>query len=103
MALGRFQSEVLGSIMGSGEAYGLQIFRDLQDQQVRTSVGAIYTTLARLEKAGFVRSREVPGTPERGGRRKKLYRVTATGQRVLSDDTERWRQRLGPFVGAEVP
>ena len=43
------------------------------------SVGAIYTTLDRLETKGFVQSRSGEPTAERGGRAKRHFRVTVRG------------------------
>jgi PadR family transcriptional regulator PadR len=67
-------------------AYGISI----QDHIERTagyepSVGSIYATLDRLEEKGFVKSKHGESTPERGGRRKLLFSVTAPGQKVLRD------------------
>jgi PadR family transcriptional regulator PadR len=47
------------------------------------SPGAIYTALDRLEQRGFVRSSLGEPTPERGGKRKRFYRLAAGGQAAL--------------------
>jgi DNA-binding PadR family transcriptional regulator len=47
------------------------------------SPGAIYTALDRLETRGFIRSKLGDPTPERGGKRKRLYRMTAAGSAAL--------------------
>ncbi len=47
------------------------------------SLGAVYKTLDRLEDKGLVASRIGEPTAERGGRRKKHYRLLAAGQRAL--------------------
>jgi len=49
------------------------------------SPGAIYTALERLETRGFVRSKLGEPTPERGGKRKRLYRLSAAGTAALRD------------------
>ena len=49
------------------------------------SPGAIYTVLDRLERRGLVRSRLGEPTPERGGKRKRHYRLTARGSNALAD------------------
>ncbi len=57
--------------------------------------GALYTTLARLEDKGWLRSRMGESTPVRGGKRKRYYRLTPAGVRALADArdalTENWR------------
>jgi len=57
------------------------------------SIGSIYTTLDRLERRGFVSSRQGEPTPERGGRAKRYFRVEGEGIAAL-EETERARARL---------
>ena len=59
------------------------------------SIGAVYATLDRLETKGYVKSHRGDPTPERGGRSKRFFRVTAKGvaavnrtQRALQSMTE---------------
>lgn len=47
------------------------------------SPGAIYTALSRLEDRGYVSSAFGEPTPERGGKRKRLYRMRAAGEAAL--------------------
>jgi DNA-binding PadR family transcriptional regulator len=47
------------------------------------SFGAIYATLERLERKGFISSRLGESTQERGGKPKRLYRIEAPGERAL--------------------
>ena len=53
------------------------------------TLGTVYKTLGRLEGKGYLETRVAPPTKERGGRRKKLYNLTASGlevaQRALAD------------------
>lgn len=67
--------------------------------------GALYTTLARLESKGMLRSWMGEATPVRGGKRKRYYRITAQGARALSawkeELAETWRS-LGRTLG-ELP
>lgn len=68
------------------EAYGLNVRRDLVDRTGRDhSVGAVYTTLQRLEDKGLLRSRATDPLPVRGGRSRRLYLLTAAGSRALRD------------------
>lgn len=84
--IGVFEAEVLRAAMGGvGDAYGLSIARAIEVETGRTvSVGAVYTVLDRLEQKGFVSSRWGEATAIRGGRRKRLYVVSARGQAALS-------------------
>ena len=47
------------------------------------SVGAVYVPLDRLTKLGYVETSWGDATPERGGRRKKFYRLTKPGYAAL--------------------
>ena len=85
-ALGEFEQAVLLAInrLGPNGAYGVPIRRDLSERLGRdVSVGAIYTTLERLEGKGFVFSWTGGATAERGGRAKRFYRIEAPGLRAL--------------------
>jgi DNA-binding PadR family transcriptional regulator len=84
--LGEFEQLVLLAILRlDDEAYGAAIGRELRDKAGRdASPGAIFTTLERLEARGVVRSRYGEPTPERGGRRKRYYRLRAAGRRALA-------------------
>lgn len=67
------------------EAYGVPIRDEIAARTGREpSLGALYTTLDRLEGKGFVASRMGKPTAVRGGRRKKMCRLTAAGKRALS-------------------
>jgi DNA-binding PadR family transcriptional regulator len=71
-------------------AYGVTIRREIENRTGRrTSPGAIYTTLERLEQRGLVRSHVGGSTPVRGGRRKRFYRLEPAGARALAMAWER--------------
>jgi len=70
----------------STEAYGAAIRHEIEDATGRPcSIGALYTTLDRLESKGFVKTQMGSATPQRGGRRKRMVRVTAKGAQAASD------------------
>ena len=74
----------VGSLRVGKDAYGVSICQDITDRTGRdVSLGAVYKTLDRMELKGFVRSRIGEPTPERGGRRKKHFRLEAAGERAL--------------------
>jgi DNA-binding PadR family transcriptional regulator len=85
--LGEFEQAVLLAVVRlRTETYGVPIRRDLSKRLGRdVSIGALYTTLERLEAKGFVSSRMGEPTPERGGRAKRYYRIEAPGVRALND------------------
>lgn len=83
--LGEFEQLVLLTLLRLGpDAYGASIQAEIEQRGRReTSVSAVYTTLERLEVKGLVRSRVGEPTPQRGGKRKKHYQMTALGTRAL--------------------
>lgn len=83
--LGEFEQAVLLAVLRLGaNAYGVPIRHDLSGRLGRAvSVGAIYTTLERLEGKGFLSSWTGGATAERGGRAKRFYKVEAPGLRAL--------------------
>lgn len=85
VTLGEFEQLILLAILQRGEdAYGASIERELEARtRRRVSLGAIYTTLLRLEEKGLVSARVGDPLPERGGRRRKYYRVLPVGLRHL--------------------
>ncbi|WP_421875497.1 PadR family transcriptional regulator [Marinoscillum sp.] len=88
--LGEFEELVLLTIVILQEdAYILKIQEELKNQANRSVVmGALHTTLSRLEKKGFLRSELGDATSQRGGRRKRLYELTAAGKAVLREVKE---------------
>ena len=68
------------------DAYGITVQREIASRTRRAvALGAVYSTLARLEEKGLVSSRIGPPSPIRGGRRKKLYLVEGAGRIALRD------------------
>ena len=81
------------------EKYGLEIIETLKNETGKgISLGGLYTTMHRLEKKGFVKSRWGESTAERGGNRRKYYRLTGTGEKALSEV----KQSLSPLLNWEV-
>lgn len=71
------------------EAYMLRIKDEIRSQVNRTiSMGALHTTLTRLEKKDFLKSEMGGATQERGGRRKRIYELTSTGKSTLNEVKE---------------
>ena len=102
--LGKLELAVLVAVveLGDDEAYGLAVRREVSETRGHDySVGAIYTTLSRLEEKGFVESWTTEPRPERGGRSRRQFRVTAAGSAALRE-AERLAARLRDLdLGAE--
>jgi DNA-binding PadR family transcriptional regulator len=85
--LGELEQVLLLALARLGdEAYGAGIAALIEERTGRVlSPGAIYTALDRLERRGFVTSRWGDPTPERGGKRKRHYRLRAAGATALRE------------------
>lgn len=99
--LGEFEHHVLAALIHLGpRAYGMMIRREIEDRISRkVSIGAVYTTLTRLEEKGYVSSTEGEATPDRGNRAKRYFKIEAPGQRALED----FRQRVDVWGGLQSP
>lgn len=86
--LGEFEVLVLTGVLAAGEnSYGMVIHEEVEGLASRrhVSIGAVYTTLSRLEDKGFVEPRTAAGGNERGGRPRKYFSVTGAGQKALRE------------------
>lgn len=93
--LGTFEELVLLAVARLGtNAYGVTIWELVQRAEGHPVVmGAIYTTLDRLQDKGFVSSRQGEATAQRGGRPKRYFMIEGAGQAAL-DEAERRRNAL---------
>jgi len=85
--LGEFEYLLLTAAARLGEgAYGAAMRQEIEEATKREcSIGALYTTLDRLEAKGFVKTWMGDPTPQRGGRPKRMVRVTAKGTQAASE------------------
>lgn len=85
--VGEFEYLLITTAAGLGDgAYGASIREQLAvTTGRRCSLGALYTTIDRLEKKGLLQTRMGDATPQRGGRAKRMVRVTAKGVRAAKD------------------
>jgi DNA-binding PadR family transcriptional regulator len=85
-AIGGKQLSVLQVVFRmSGEAYGVAIDDALDADGEPTALPQIYSVLQKLEGKGLISSMMGEPTSKRGGRRKRFYKITGKGQRVLSE------------------
>src|SRR5262245_9255687 len=104
--LGEFEQLVLLALVRLGaEAYGVAIRDEIEKRTGRdVTLGAVYTTLLRLEDKKLVATRLGEPTPQRGGRRKKFYRPLAAGRRELATSLDAIRNMTrGLTPGLELP
>lgn len=95
--LGEFEHIIVLALLRlADQAYGVTVRREIEFRTKREiSIGAVYATLDRLETKGYVKSHRGDPTPERGGRSKRFFHVTAKGiaavnrtQRAIQSMTE---------------
>lgn len=99
-SMGRLEEAVLLVVWRlDGDGYGVTIRRNLCERLGRDlSFGAVYATLDRLEAKGFVSSRLGDATHERGGKRKRHYRIESAGRCAVVD-----ARREGESLWADLP
>jgi PadR family transcriptional regulator, regulatory protein PadR len=85
--LGSLELVVLLAVIHLGDdAYGVPVTREVvRASRRRWPVASVYAALDRLQAKGLVASEKGEPTPERGGRAKRYFRVTAKGLRVVRD------------------
>ena len=106
--IGTFEQIVLLAVLGlETAAYGRAVLREVElavSRERSVTAGAVYTTLDRLEAKGLLTSRLEEGTPERGGRARRFYHLTASGASALNQARatldRMWQGKTWPL---EVP
>jgi len=97
--LGEFEELVL-LIVGVlvDQAYGVTVAEEIEKQTGRkVSLSPVHSALYRLEKKGFLRSEMSGSTQTRGGRRKRIYQITAAGKSAL-DQVRTMRNNLWDMI-----
>jgi len=97
--LGELEQLALLAVLRLGEhAYPVAIRDEIEDRTgIALGRGSVYVTLDRLDRKGYVTSWFGDPTPERGGKAKRCFAVTAAGKRALAE-VERAisRMRIAP-------
>ena len=86
--LGEFEEVLLlmVGILGESDAYPFRSAEEFESQTGRSvSIGAVHSTLDRLETKGFLKSELREGSSDRGTRKKRIYSITALGKRVIKE------------------
>lgn len=93
-SLGEFEQTLLFALLEAGDgAHGVVLRRAIEARTGRVvTAGAVYTALDRLEGRGYVFSWLSEPAPERGGRRRKHYRLEPEGALALSRSLELMRR-----------
>ena len=89
------------SLLASGDKYGYEMIAALEEKSDHTFTlkeGTLYPVLHSLEKAGAVTVYEQAAPP---GRRRKYYRITPRGRRLLEEKREQWHS-FSALVNAVV-
>jgi DNA-binding PadR family transcriptional regulator len=86
-SLGTFEQLVLSAVCAlRDDAYGMAVHARVEQLGGKAvKLGAIYVTLSRMEEKGLLTSEETEPLPERGGRRKRCYRLQDEGKRALQE------------------
>lgn len=112
--LGAFEQLVLLALLRLGpDAYGMTVRREIQTRTGRSvAIGAVYTTLDRLERQGYVSSHTggSAAASERQGRARRFFQIESPGRTALArslDVIDRMRADLAPpgraALGFEAP
>ena len=102
---GHLEAMIL-STLERGEAHGLEILRRLEETGcglLRLKEGSLYPALYRLEAAGEVKAIWEAESHGRRGARRRIYHLTAKGQRKLDEGRVEWQQFvriIGGILGA---
>lgn len=85
--IGEFEELVLLTIAALGDAaYGVGIKEVIEKRTDRSiSIGALHSTITRLEEKGMIKSWLGEPTQERGGRRKRYFHLTSLGKSALRE------------------
>lgn len=75
------------------KAYGASIVQSIQkNADMKTKIGAVYTSLSRMIEKKLIRSKMGMSTPARGGRAKKFYVLTVAGEKAMSKSVQAIRK-----------
>ncbi len=84
--LGEFEETVILTIgILYQKAYGVSIKKEIEARLSRNvSMGALHSALIRLQGKGYITSYEGERTPERAGRPRKYFQISALGKKAIA-------------------
>jgi len=84
--LGELEQLVLLAVLHQGDgAYAVSIRDEIEHRTgIALGRGSVYVTLDRLDRKGYVSSFMSEPTAERGGKAKRCFRLSASGQKALA-------------------
>lgn len=101
--LGELEQMVLLAVLRLEDPYPVSVRNEIEKRTgVELSRGTIYVTLHRLEQRGLVTSELGDPTPQRGGKAKRCFAVTAAGREALRDSRKalkRLSEGIEPLIG----
>lgn len=82
-----YRAALLAALMNSKEhkGYGLELIELVATRtkgEIKLSQATVYPELRNMERDGLVKSYEADPLPERGGRPRRYYQLTAEGHRA---------------------
>jgi PadR family transcriptional regulator PadR len=85
--LGEFEHLVLLAVVRVGEdAYGMPVRREIRRATGRdVTIGAVYSTLDRLERKGLLSSHRTEPEARPGGRSRRQFEITDDGREALAE------------------
>jgi PadR family transcriptional regulator, regulatory protein PadR len=90
MELKGYLDPLVLSVLSDGPLHGYAVIEELKARsggELDLPEGTVYPALHRLERRGLLRS----GWTTVSGRRRRMYRLTASGRRELETRTREWR------------
>ncbi len=102
--IGEFEEVILllVGILGE-EAYAFKIAEEYESQTNRSaSIGSVHSTLSRMGEKGFLKSSMSEPSANRGGRRKRIYEITASGERTLRNARDLRLSLWNQFPGFSI-
>lgn len=76
--------KILSALL-QGDKYGLEIVDAVKETNTNLFLGSLYNILSRLENKGFVESYDGEATSERGGNKRKYFRITGKGENAVNE------------------
>ena len=89
-SLGSFERLVMTAVVAlEDDAYGLPVSEKVNELDNKTAnQGSVYVTLERLQEKGYLTSKFIDGPRERGGRQRRIFRLTSLGKTALLENVE---------------